>query len=166
MITEISSKKTFNLKIYGVPFFFVLFLLSLFLIIHPGPNDKSIVSLLFACFFSAMLLFLVLIIILQIIFIPNGVIIDDDLKQLTLKYLATKQKIIPLNDIGAYKKISIYTRAGPCYGVVIYLPKEKPVLLSDLNLDGYMPVKQFLDNLNVSNIGEGRFSFMPYFMHQ
>jgi len=39
-------------------------------------------------------------------------------------------------------------------------------ILSDLNLNGYTPVKQFLDNANVRNIDEERFSFMSYCMHQ
>jgi len=29
-----------------------------------------------------------------------------------------------------------------------------------------VPVKQFLDNLNVANIGEGNFNFLMYFIHQ
>jgi hypothetical protein len=166
MITEIGPKKIFNAKIFAIPIFLVIFLVSIYLIIHPGPHDKAIIPVLCAYTFSGIILISILMFILQIIYIPNGVIIDDELKQLTLKYLVGKQNIVTLGDISAYKKIRIDTRAGAWYGVVIYLPKEKPVLLSDLNLDGYTPVKQFLDNSNVRSIDEERFSFMPYFMHQ
>jgi hypothetical protein len=104
--------------------------------------------------------------IFEVIYVPNGVIIDNDSNQLTFKYQFRTPKTLDINTINAYKDVSIRSKNGMMRGIVIYLPTEKPVLLSDVNLNNYVPVKQFLDNLNVANIGEGNFNFLMYFIHQ
>jgi len=166
MITAIGPKKIFNAKIFGLPVFLVIFVVSIYLIIYDALPQKAIIPILCAYTFSITIAIIFLMFVFQIIYIPNGVLIDDELKQLTLKYLTSKQKVISVSDITAYKQIRINTKAGPCYGVVIYLLKQKQALLSDLNLDGYAPVKQFLDDHRVDYLGEGGFSFLPYFMRQ
>lgn len=166
MITEIGAKKTFNAKIWGIPVFLVLVVGSIYLIIYDTLPQKAVIPILCSFAFLITIVSVILFFILEILYIPNGLIIDHEQKELTLKYFTNKQKVIPVSDINAYKKIQIRTKAGPCYGVVMYLSNGKPVLLSDLSLDGYLPVKKFLDDQQIDSIGEGDFSFMPYFMHQ
>ncbi len=166
MNIEIGPQKMFNYKIYVCPLLLILFIFSICLIINAQPEDRALIPMLCAITFAVCIFSVILMLIFEVIYVPNGVIIDNDSNQLTFKYQFHTPKTLDINTINAYKDVRIRSKNGMMRGIVIYLPTEKPVLLSDVNLNNYVPVKQFLDNLNVANIGEGNFNFLMYFIHQ
>jgi hypothetical protein len=103
---------------------------------------------------------------LQLLFLPFWVIIDDESKSLEIKYLIMKSKVIEVHDITSYSTTVINLGRLSYFGIIMYLPKGKQILLSDLTLDNYTPVEALLTDLKVENLGEKKFSFISYYFHQ
>jgi hypothetical protein len=102
---------------------------------------------------------------LQIYFLPFGLVIDDELKTLELKYLMVKPKVIKVFDITGYSTTTIKSRTTEYLGIFIYLSNSKKVLISDLTFENYTPVQVFLDDLKVNSLGEEKFSWLSYYSH-
>jgi len=168
MTTEIGPKST---SIFGsflaIAVFIIVLLYFIYGIIHPEINgmNQNVGPILYVllvllpvgiCSYT-----------LQLIYFPTGVIMDDELKQLTIKYLFKRQTVLNIKEIASYKEITIRrSRGGDRYGVLIYLTNKKQVLFSDLSLDDYFPVEQFLYSSNVESADNESFSFMLYYFSQ
>ena len=168
MTKEIAAKSfaVFG-NILAIAVFTIVLLYFLYGILHPHISGMSKNSGPMLYLFLVLLPVGICSYILQLIYFPTGVIMDDELKQLTVKYLFKPQTVINIKEIASYKEITIRrSRGGDRYGVLIYLTNKKQVLFSDLSLDDYFPVEQFLYSSNVESADNESFSFMLYYFSQ
>jgi hypothetical protein len=103
---------------------------------------------------------------LELCFLPFWATIDDELKTLVIKYMIIPSKLVKITDIEGYSTVNIKSRSGGYFGMILYLPSNKRVLLSDMTFDNYKPVQTFLDSLNVKQLGEEDYNFISYIKHQ
>jgi len=103
---------------------------------------------------------------LELCFLPFWVVIDDELKTLVVKYLIIPSKTIKITDIEGYSTVTIKSRSRGYLGIILHLPSNKQVLMSDMTFDNYTPIKTFLDSLNVKQLGEEDYKFISYIRHQ
>ncbi|MCR8558868.1 hypothetical protein KXD93_14525 [Mucilaginibacter sp. BJC16-A38] len=85
---------------------------------------------------------------------PFWVIIDDESKTLTFKYLKLPPKNISIYDITGYATTTMKDRSQSYFGIYIYLDEGNRILLSDKTFYDYSPVERFLEQLKVKNLGE------------
>jgi len=107
---------------------------------------------------------------LELLFLPFWVIVDDELKTLEIKYLMLPSKVLGTLDIISYSstvvKINLRSGTSNYSGIILSLPYNKQVLLSEYNLYEYAPIEIFLMDLKIKNSGEQNFNFLSYYRHQ
>ena len=113
--------------------------------------------------FGTLFLLFNLVIFIQLLFLPIGVSIDDTLMKLEIRFLLLKSKVVSLDDIESYNSTVIATKSENYEGVLLHLKSGKNILLSNFNLKDYSPIKSFLSECKLNNIGKEKFSFFSYY---
>lgn len=108
------------------------------------------------------LIFLTLML-LQFFFLPKGVKIDYQNKNITVKFLIAKPLILLPSDIVEFCSIKTITKSTVYEGILIRTKKQKEFILSNFNLANYEPIKIFLEDSKVIFSGHNKFSFFAYF---
>jgi len=88
----------------------------------------------------------------RLYFLVSGVIMDDQLKMLEIKYWFLPSQTIRLTDIAGYSDTVIKGRSSSYQGIYIHLNEGKKILLSDLNLTDSFPVEMFLGDCGVKKM--------------
>ena len=112
----------------------------------------------------ALLMFGLILMTLQLIFLPKGVEIDLQNKMLTLKFLLAKPLIVLSDDIHEFCSIAFNTKSTTYDGLLIRIQNGKEYILGDFNLASFNPIKTFLEETNVAFAGHYKFSFVSYFI--
>jgi hypothetical protein len=100
---------------------------------------------------------------MQLLFLPSGVEIDNDNKALTVHYFLIKPNTIGLEDILDYSTTKIFTKSTEYGGVLVHTKRGRKYLFDDFNIADYKPIKDFLDTCQVSFAGHEKFSNVSYF---
>jgi hypothetical protein len=136
-----------------------LLLLFVNVMIYPPVNNTQSVWLLPACI--AIFLLLIVIIFIQLLFLPTSFAINDS--EIIIKYLLLRSKYLQLEDIDSYATTLIFTRNSEYKGVLVHLMNGKRILLSDFNLKDYSSILTFLETSNVKFNGQEKFKFISYY---
>lgn len=150
-------------KIILIPF--LGFFFSLLIIALPNINFKND-SFLFVIFFTliiSLLFVMFIIMILELFFLPKGVSIDYQNKSLTLSYFFLKQNVINIAEIIDYNSTNISSKSTIYECLLINTDYNKTYLVGNFNLKDYIPIKNFLEESQVSFGGHKKISIVIYF---
>jgi len=142
---------------------FAIFILSLIIIVRSSGEPSSSYHLLLAIIFSALFLVFNVFILIQLLFLPVGVSIDNPSKKMEIKFLLLGSKTIQIADIEAYSSTIIYTKKKDLEGILLHLKAGKKFLLSNFNLKDYKPVEVFFKKSKVKYLGKEDFGFIAYY---
>lgn len=144
----------------------VLSLIGLFIYYRPPIkfDHAQIGGIIFLILVWTLVMFFLILMTLQIIFLPKGVKIDKQNKTLTLRFLFAKPLMVLPNDINEFCTITVKTKSTNYEGVLIKAKNEKEYILGDFNLEDFRPIKTFLEETGVSFAGHCKFSFVSYFI--
>lgn len=156
-------------QVYGKIAILSIFLLFFGLFIFLAPPLKSdvnppVATFIFLIFFGFLFFCLAILMILQLLFLPKGVNINEENKFIILTFFAASSVKIELSDLSNYSSTLVKTKSTDYEGILLNLKNGKKYLLGDFNLRSYKPIKYFLEDCNVSYIGHEKFSFINYFI--
>jgi hypothetical protein len=139
----------------------VLSIITVVLYFHPSrsfDDQPTTFQITFLFFIGALLLYMFVLMILQLLLLPIGVNIDYANKTLSIKFPFAKTILIESSDIKEYRPVKIKTKSTPYEGVNICLNNGRDYLLSDFNLKEFAPIKSFLEESQVSVVINKKFS--------
>jgi len=162
-ITITCNKNQFYAKIIILTIIFTL--IGVFVYYRPPIkfDDAPIEGIIFLILVWTLVGFLLIIMTLQLIFLPKGVDIDQQNKTLTLKFLFAKPLTVLPKDLIDFSSIVVKTKSTSYDGVLIRTSNGKEFVLGDFNLQDFRPIKTFLEETNVTFTGHYKFSFISYF---
>jgi hypothetical protein len=144
----------------------MLSMVALFLYYRPPIkfDHAPIGGIIFLAVIWSLLALFLLLMTLQLFFLPNGVDIDETNRVLILKFVFGRQTILQLNDLSAFSSIAVVTKSSRYEGLLLKTANSKEYVLGNFNLEDFRPIKTFLENANVAFIGHEKFSFISYFL--
>ena len=155
MLTEVSPKNT---ELYGrmiaQAILFIALLYFIYVLVYPHGRHHLHDQVVKDWFYLTLCLGLNIGFFVRLYFTLFWVIIDDEAKTLTLKYLMLPQKNIDVHDITGYTTITIKGKSENYFGIYIYLPAGDKILLSDRIFYDYSPIERFLEQFKAKKMGE------------
>jgi hypothetical protein len=150
-------------KFIALPFvlFFFFILVSHFNDMRYG-NTSIALQKTFLLIMSSFLFVMTVLVILELIYFPIGVLIDAQISSLTLSFLFLPQISLPVEEIDSYATTYIRTRGGGYAGIFINTCDGKKYLVSDFNLKDHKPVIEFLEGCKIPCTGEEKFRAVSY----
>jgi hypothetical protein len=132
----------------------------------PGINfeDAPTGGLIFLAVICATIFYMLILMTLQLVVLPNSVKINAPGGCITLKFLFAKSLIIHANDVSRFSTIKMSTKSTEYEGMLVTMTNGKEYVLSDLNLANIKPVRRWLENNSVTFAGHYKFSFLSYFI--
>ena len=128
-------------------------------------NNIAFSQMFFLFLVYACILLMTILIIFQLIFLPNGLFIDFGNRTLTLSYFIHKPLSLGATEISEYSIVYISTKSTRYKSFLIYASNGKAYLLSEFNLANTDPILTFLEDSKILFVGEEKFSFIKYFMN-
>ncbi len=149
--------------------FFVLVLISFaagfFIYYHP-PFPKSFDwQLIFPFVICIILAVALILIVMQLLFFPHGVLIDSTNQSLTIHYFLKSANTVNASDIMYYTTTKIITRSSRYEGILVRTISGQKFLFTDFNLADYKPIRAFLVNSKITFSGHEKFKNIPYFIN-
>lgn len=136
----------------------------MFIFFHP-PFPKSIDWQSIYLFVIYLLLALaLLLIVMQLLFFPNGVQIDNVTQSLTIHYFLKRAVTINVSDITYFTTTKIITRSSRYEGILVHTICNRQYLFTDFNLTDHTPVRAFLENKKITFAGHEKFKNISYFI--
>ncbi|MFZ1799563.1 MAG: hypothetical protein WAU24_06820 [Chitinophagaceae bacterium] len=137
---------------------------AMFIFFHP-PFPKSIDWQSIYLFVIYLLLALaLLLIVMQLLFFPNGVQIDNVTQSLTIHYFLKRAVTINVSDIKYFTTTKIITRSSRYEGILVHTIYNRQYLFTDFNLTDHTPVRAFLENKKITFAGHEKFKNISYFI--
>ncbi|MEP7171843.1 MAG: hypothetical protein ABI855_20885 [Bacteroidota bacterium] len=134
--------------------------IPILLLAIPGIN----INFFLLIFLTGIWLLCFLITIIQLVFLPVGVVIDKISNYLVIKFFFSKPQTIQLSEIQYCSATSISGESTSYEGLFIYIKTGEKILLSTNNLKEYKPILFFLKKSKVKYRGEEEFRFMAYYL--
>ena len=155
MLTEVSPKKT---ELYGGIIVqigvFVALLYFIYILVYPHGKHHFHEQVVKDWLFAIVFLVLNIGLFLKLYSTPFWVIIDDESKTLTLKYLMLPPQNISAHEIAGYATTTIKGRSESYFGIYVHLTAGNRILLSDKTFYDYSPIERFLEQEKVKKLGE------------
>lgn len=107
-----------------------------------------------------------LVLFFQLLFMPVGINIDNELRTFEIRYLFLKTKHIALKDIDCFSDTIIQTKFSTSTGIFITMVKGQKLLVCEQNFKTYSPMVVFLEENDIPNIGNEKFNFISYYLQQ
>lgn len=157
-------------QIYGkIILLSVILLLAMFFFLYPIPqrpnSEFPLPAILFLSVLVAVLICGLILIILELLFLPKGVYIDKTDKSLQLSFFGSKPYTIETGHINSYSAVTLRAKGSNYEGILLKTSKGRIILLSDFNLESFKPVKSLLENLGVPCNGIEQVKLVTYFIN-
>ncbi len=141
----------------------IIFVLSIVIIIHPFGQPLTLFQLLLMILFAIAFLVFNAFTLVQLLYLPSGVSVDETAKKMEVKFLLIKPVTIEAADLEKYTTTTIFGRKKDYEGILIYIKAGKKLLISNINVKDYKPVEAFLKKIKVKHAGKEDFGFFPYY---
>jgi hypothetical protein len=102
--------------------------------------------------------------ILQLLFFPKAVEINNVDQTLTVHYLFLSPNIIYMTDMSEYLTTRLITKSTNYEGILLHVKSGRKYLFDDINLSDYKPIKSFLDDCKINFAGHEKFNNFSYFI--
>ncbi len=160
-------------QFYGKFFVIILFISIFGLFVYAAnsgltnsqPTKSEIIQTMFLIFLGLIFSFMLVMMILELLFITNGIEIDFKKKNILLKYFLIKSETIELSDIIQYSETTISTKSSSYECYLIHTKNKRKLLLGDFNLQECSTVKSFLDDNTIKFISHEKISMVSYFIN-
>ena len=157
------NKYQFYLKILVVIGFLLLLVGTIYVIKYPTGTMLETKNLIAAVLFVFFMSFLIVLVFIQLYFLPFRVIINNDAKSIEVCFPLHKSEMLCLDDIEQYSTTTIYTRSTNYEGLLLYVKNGPKLLISDFNLQDSKVVLDILEESQIPRIGMEKFLFWRYY---